>query len=392
MKRKTFWVLPILLFLLCPLFSQIRLSGSLQSSLYSFETAENEQRGDFYQGLQLRLLPENYRNLYLNTYLRVAKKGDADWEEKVYNLYIHWNSPRKQVQIRLGRQFLYRGVINGTLDGLQLSLRPVQNMNIKFFAGIEAPYQRDLRVVGSDSNAFGAYVSYRFPDKVKVDLSYFQRQRDGNTIWQLLGIGLNGKFKNDVYYQIQIDHNLKATQLQGVRSRLTYYYKRWSFTGEFNHQKPRILEDSYFWIFELEAYNQLRGGITYQIKSYQVGFQYLFTAYSEDQTNQGIVTIGNRWGLVGLVLQNGFGGDNVGIYGDIRYEVLPGLTVKFFSSYYNYQRHTIEIGEEATALSGGLIYRPFRFLALHAELQESRNSFYENDVRGLFRVNYFFNK
>lgn len=44
------------------------------------------------------------------------------------------------------------------------------------------------------------------------------------------------------------------------------------------------------------------------------------------------------------------------------------------------------------AFSGGVIYRPYDFLSLEGELQQSANSLYDNDLRGLLRLNYFFGK
>ncbi len=373
-----------------PVYSQIRFNGVLQSSLYTFETPENAQHGDFYQGLRLRILSKKNSKIFLNTYLRVAKIGNAAWEERIYNLYVNWQTPRNRFQVRLGRQFLYRGVINGTLDGILLSATPIPRLRLKLFGGLEAPYRRGFEMVGSDSTAWGGYASYRFSSLAKLDLSYFHRRRNDISVWHLLGAGLSGKLNQELYYQFQIDHNLEAETLQGLRARLTYYRNRWSFSGEINSQRPRVFEDSYFRIFELEAYQQLRGGVTYRIHNYQLGVQYIFTGYEEETTNQVILTVGNRWGVIGLVLQDGFGGSNTGLYGDIRYEFLPGLTVKFYSSYYNFQRHAIEISEDATAFSGGLIYRPVRAFSIQAEAQQSINSFYDNDFRGLFRLNYYF--
>ncbi len=373
-----------------PIHSQVRFNGVLQSSLYTFETPENAQRGDFYQGLRLRILSETNSKTFLNTYLRVAKIGSAAWEERIYHLYVNWQTPHNRLQVRLGRQFLYRGVINGTLDGILLSANPTPRLRLKVFGGLEAPYRRGFETVGRDSTAWGGYLSYRFSTRAKIDLSYFHRRRNGISVWHLLGAGLSGKLTPDFYYQLQIDHNLEAKTLQGVRARLSYYRNRWSFSGEINRQRPRVFEDSYFRIFELEGFQQFRGGVTYRIHQYRLGIQYIFTAYETDNTNQVLLTFGNRWGMIGLVLQDGFGGGNTGLYGDIRYEFLPGLTVKFYSSYYNFQRHAIEISEDATAFSGGLIYRPVRAFSIQAEAQQSINSFYDNDLRGLFRLNYYF--
>jgi hypothetical protein len=377
-----------------PLFSQVKFSGSLRSSFYTFQTLTDTseiKQLNYYQGLQLRLAPENHSNFYLSTYLRVAKRGDEDWEEKVYNLYADWKAPKKPFSLRLGRQFLYYGVINGTSDGVLVSGSPYKNLNIKLFGGLAAPPARDFDVLKWDEgNVLGGYASYRFPWEFKLDLSYFQKSRNKETVWQLVGAGLSGKLRENIYYQAQLDHNLNTEEIQGMRYRLNYLYHKWTLSAEYNSQRPRVYEDSYFRIFKLDAYNQFRGGVTYNLNQYQLGVQYLFTAVEYDETNQVIVTGGLPWGIVGLVYQDGFGGKNTGLYGELRYDVFKQLTVRAFSSHYNYERQTTVISEDATSVSGGLDYRPFKYLTLQADVQQSINSIYEDDIRGLFRLNYFF--
>ena len=173
---------------------------------------------------------------------------------------------------------------------------------------------------------------------------------------------------------------------------MSYYHDRWALWGEYNSQKPRVFEDSYFTIFNIEAYDQARAGITYQLQQYQFGMQYLYTNHFVDQTNQVIATAGNRWGLLGFVFQEGFGGENLGFYGDIRYPVIPQLTIKLYGSYYNFERQTTVISEEATSFSGGFDYRVIETLSLQAEVQQSINSLYDDDWRGLFRVLFHFGK
>ncbi|MEE9169820.1 MAG: hypothetical protein V3U73_08630 [bacterium] len=395
MKSKASLVAILLLTL--PAFSavaQIHISGSLHSSLYAWENAAQNQQWDYYQGLRLRVTPEKHANFYVQTNLRVARRGDpSDWEERVYNTYLNWRSTNRRLEFRLGRQFVYYGVINGTVDALQVAARPGKNLNLKFIAGTDAPLDRKFEIQDWDSgNVFGGYLSYRISGDAKLDVSYFQRSRRDDIVWQQLGTALTGKIKPNLYYQGQFDYNLGTSELQGLRSRLTYYRDKWSFSGEFNSQKPRVYEDSYFNIFELEAFNQFRCGITYDAGNYQLGLQNLYTSYEEDNSDEVILTAGTRWGTVGLVYQNGFAGDNTGLYGEIRYDIVRDLTVKIRSSHYSYERRSVQLSEDATSFSGGLQYRPTRPLLLQAEIQESINSFYDNDVRGLFKVNYSFNQ
>ena len=124
-----------ILILSIPLFSQVNYSGSLRSSFYTFETPTDTSKIkqlNYYQALQLRVSPEKYSNVYLSTFLQVAKRGDQDWDEKVYNLFADWKA-KNNLKFRFGRQFVYQGVINGTLDGALVSAIPTKNLNVKLF-------------------------------------------------------------------------------------------------------------------------------------------------------------------------------------------------------------------------------------------------------------------
>lgn len=384
----------LLLIFSLPLFPQINYSGSLRSSFYAFETLTDTseiQQLDFYQALQLRVTPRNYSNLHVSTYLRVAKMGDEDWEERVYNLYADWKANNNRLNLRLGRQFMYQGVINGTLDGIQISGRPTQDLTLKFFGGLSAPPNRDFELLEWDEgNVLGLYGAYRLPYQAKLDVSYYQRNRNDETVWQLVGLGLSGKFRKDFYYQAQFDHNLLTEEFQGMRYRLNYFYQKWQLSAEYNSQKPRVLEDSYFTIFKLKAYNQFRGGVTYNLNRYQLGAQYIFTAMEFDETNQIVLTAGIPWGVIGFVFQDGFGGKNTGVYGELRYDILPRLTARGYSSFYSYERQTTVLSQDAVAFSGGLDFRPYDPVLLQADIQQSINSVFEDDIRGLFRLSYFF--
>lgn len=374
-------------------YAQVKFSGSYRGSAYLFEDLNNETQTDFYNNFRFRLGSKKNPGLYLNTYFRLVRRGaSSDWDDRFYNLYLHWKLADQPVYFNLGRQFLYNGVINGTVDGVLMALKPSDKSVIKLVAGVQAPYLREFKTTKwNEGNAVGGYFSYKFSQILNANISYYQVFKNDVRIWQLTGAAFNGIIVPDFYYQAQLDYNINDEKMQTIRARLTYYYNKWSFSGEYNSQKPRIYEDSYFRIFEVETFNQIRSAVTYQLSKIQLGLQYLFTSYDEgESTNQIILTTGNRWGLIGLLYQSGFGGDNFGLYGDIRYEFIPKLTAKLYGSYYNYQLHTTEITQDASAFSAGLIYHPIRPLGLWAEVQQSANPVYKNDVRGLFRVEYNF--
>ena len=382
-------------------FSQILANGWLQSNLYSWENLNETQQWDYYQGLQLRVSPENYSNLYLNTFMRLAYRGDpADWQEKVYNLYANWGIG-KNFKARVGRQFLYKGVINGIADGVFLSGRFLKNFQAGVVMGTETPADRGFEIRRwDDGSVMGGYLGYSIAGQNSIELSFYQKERWSEEYWQQLGSVVRGFVFSKLDYYARFDYNLLKSDYQTVRFRLTYLDPQWSVSGEYNSQRPRIYEDSFFNIFVINPYNQIRTAFTYRLSSYELGIQLLHTVYNasefyilfkDDQDLKLIGTVGHSGlGSFGIIFQTGDVAENIGYYADLRYDVFSNLTARFYNSYYNYERATVNIGEDALAFMVGLSYKVKKQFIVDGELQQSSNNFYKNDLRGLFRLTYLF--
>jgi hypothetical protein len=393
--KKIFLLSLFLIFTLhCLVYAQVKFSGMTQSSIYAWENADESEQVDYYQHVNARASLESYRDLYLKTYFRFGRTGDpAEWKERIYNAYLNFLSPCRKWDARIGRQFVYSGVMNGTVDGISLNIRPIDKVALKILAGMEAPIDRSLELTQwDDGNVIGAFGSYKVAEAFNVSASYVQKTRSEEMYWQLAGGSLSGKVLNNLFYQAQYEHNLKTSQYQTMRFRLNYLLTKWNLFAEYNSQRPKIYEDSFFQIFEQTAFNQIRAGGGYQIGNYNIGLHDVYTMYEENEsTNQIHATVSGTYGMIGLLYQSGYGGDNTGVYGAIRYSVLNNLILHVRSSYYQYERQTTAISEDATAVSGGITYKLSSSWQVKAEVQERINSYYNNDVRGLFRIRYAFN-
>jgi hypothetical protein len=186
-----------------------------------------------------------------------------------------------------------------------------------------------------------------------------------------------------------------------MTGRLTYYAPKWSAGLEYNSLKPKIYEDSFFNIFEVNPHNQIRAIFDYRLNSdWSTSLQLLHTVYNPVQyyilfkdtdDNRVIVSMAHRrFGALGLIYQNGYGGENIGYYADIRYEFIPNWTARLFNSFYKYERAFTSISQDALAFSVGLQYRLQTRLLVDAEIQQQANGYFDSDYRGLFRLTYLF--
>ena len=282
-------------------------------------------------------------------------------------------------------------MINGTVDAVLLSAKFYKNFQLKAVVGVEANEQRELKIRHWDNgNVIGGYLAYRMPWQNSLEVSYFQKERWSEKYWQQAGATFRGYFKEKLNYYARLDYNMKSSAYQAMRFRLTYFAGLWSLTGEYNSQKPRIYEDSFFNIFEVKAYNQIRTAATYQFGAYNLGLQYLYTKYQHDNDSRVVGSVDTKYGTLGIIYQTGYGGDNTGYFFDLRYEFMPNLTARLYNSYYKYERALTNISDDALAFIAGLGYRWRNQVLIQGELQQSSNKYYKSDFRGLMRLTYLF--
>jgi len=371
--------------------AQIKYDGSLSSSLYSWQASDNTSNLDYYQGVQFKIAPIPGHKLYFKTYLRFARIGQtASWDNRIYNGYLDWKAAKARYHLRLGRQFTYYGVIRGSLDALFFVFRPASRIKVLVVAGTTVPYSRKAEIQNpSDNNAVGLYGSYAF-SAFRTQVSYFQKAKNGQKIWQQMGVSLNGTMAGSFYYTADAEIDLLHSTYQRLRFRADYYVNKWIIHGEISAQKPRLYEDFLYQIFEIEGFSQIRTGVSYSFGKYRANFDYLLSVYGSNLSNKVIAGISSGWGYLGLLLHLEDNGRNMGVVGNITYPLNSKWSFIFHSSYYNYKRHLISVNEDAAAFSAGVDYKPFQMLSIGGRIQGMVNSYYKHDFRGLFSLKYFF--
>jgi len=386
-------ILLLSLFTFSYLYAQVDFKGTVSSSFYSFENLTKEDQLNQYHSFYFKINPENNSDLFFKGHIKAVRDGNPQqWHEKVHNAYVSWKTPIAGSKLQVGRQFLYAGVVHGTIDAVSLYLKPQDRLDIRLFAGVVAPYDRKMEITQwEDGNALGGYGSYQINNMFKLNASYFQKQRNDELYWQQFGTALAGNIEK-VSYLVKYDHNLLSSDYQSILAYAAYNYNNWSFSGEVSSQKPRVYEDSFFSIFKLREHNRFRLAVSHRFTSFEIGLQAINTLFKENESNQQLIgTLGNNWGLLGVVYQTGYGGENVGLYANINYELLPDLRFTLYSSHYRYERQYVQLSEEATSFSAGFRYAPPKSLGLGIQVQQSVNSYYESDFRGLLNLSYSFN-
>jgi len=382
----------LIILILLPVFvlGQTHIKGGIRSSLYMTGTEQGSE--SFYETVTFSASSIASTNLSFHTHFNAFKDGTpSKWSSKIYSGYLQWKNSTGSFDLRVGRQFLYKGVITGSYDALALSTNLSNSFQAKFYSGLIVPFDRGSKLLKWDEGHFyGGFLSYKISTRLNSNVSFISKERSKKSYWRQLGFALSGSGEH-LFYLFQYNHNLLTSTFQSIRAHLAYYAGPWTFTADASSLKPRIYEDSFFTIFNIRQHSQLRVAAERTIGDYRVGARFVETLLPQkESTQQAILTFGKKWGVIGLIMQSGFGGGNLGLYGQLDYPLLNNLSVNFYTSHYRFQRYSIEVEEQATSFSAGFIYRPFPKLRISAQVQQSVNNFYTSDFRGLLTLHYRF--
>jgi hypothetical protein len=387
--------------------AQFRYDGQVYAMAYAWEAPadENGRRFDTYEGLRLRVRPGDA--LDVRTHVLFARRSRMDeagslayeWEERVYQLYADARLSGRELTGRFGRQFLYRGTINGTFDALALRYRPRADWEVHALAGFAAPYARDLdftpesddESLWDERGSLGLFVSKTFGQRVRANASWFQRHRSGDVAWSLAGVGFSAGYGHGRVVQAEVEYNTEQENIQRMRVRDWGEIGRWILSIEASTQRPRVFEDSFFSRFSVTGFGQVRLGLSYELGPGRAGYEFVGTDFEGDQrSGEHILTYGldqgRLSGMLGFVYQAGYGGERISPYVDARYELLDGVTLRGNFTYLEYERRTISLDEDATAWTAGILVRPVSRWWLQLDVQQAANTFYDQDTRLLARA------
>jgi hypothetical protein len=408
MKTK-FYVFSVFLILLCTLFVQAQdvvTKGRFSNSVYAFEplafrgTEESETHVFLYQFLRFEAKIKEYNNLSLNYDTRALtdlnQDIDNDLRFRVNRLSLSAQDLFNGfLDVEAGRFFYHPGITFGSLDGLDLVLKPVHNLRIQLYGGVESHLYRSYLVYNlDDATVYGGSIKYLNLSGTDIQLSYFERQHDKNTQWQIAGINLSNYTLKNWKFLLQTHYDLGSSRLQRF-----FFSTRWTpsrdlhFYLNLKQQHPQIYADSYY--NNEEKFGQFKdysragiGGTYYMSREYWLSIDYNFFKIEDGQGHKIIASLSNLNGTLGLVYETGDLGDQVGFIASYGYEFIPGLVGSLGIDYQRYRFSEIYSYEEQVANSLRLNYKFTDHWRIDVVYQLLHNKFRDSDHRFLNHIHF----
>jgi hypothetical protein len=370
-----------------------------------------------YQTVQLSLAGEN---LSFHTYLQ----GFNDFEGPVknngiirfYNFYLKYTDLFEMVDFSFGRQTIFAGVGNGSIDGGVASVRFLDSrLKVLGYYGALPSSEQKFEMIGDqkDNNMFGAQVIGVPVDFARVSLSYMQKNIKPETYWAIRKDSLFNPVTTEIspsatseeyvsgdvsvdYDRISAyarsDYDLNQEQVSRVqlftRIKLT---EPLSLTGEYIHREPRLSYNSIFWVFAYNTISEYELGAEYAIcNDWQVFGKFGSVSYGDDNSNQ--VTLGGsmKYASASFSWNTGYGGELAAFSVNAGYPLFDHqLTPTILIGYAHYKLNSSAPISDALSGAVGAVYRPIPVFSLDVQVQWIQNKIYSNDVRLFLRASYY---
>jgi hypothetical protein len=419
-QRSILTILAMILSIFCESsaqFFQLRLVSSASAWQQQDTLGQSSSHLFGYQTAQLSLTGDHLSfHTYLQGFNDFAGPVKNDDVIRFYNFYLKYTNLFEIVDLSLGRQAIFAGVGNGTIDGGIASVRLLDSRLkvLGYYGALPSPGQK-FEMIGNqkDNNMFGAQVNGMPTDFARVSLSYMQKNIKPENYWAIrkdslfnpvtTEISPSASAEQYVSGDVSLDYNILSAYArsdfdlnQEKFSRVQLFTRvkvmdPLSLTGEYIHREPRLLYNSIFWVFAYNTISEYELGAEYSIcKDWQVFGKFGSVSYGDDNSNQ--VTLGGsmKYASASFSWNTGYGGELAAFSVNAGYPLFDNqLTPTLVVGYAHYKLDSNAPISDALSGAIGAVYRPIPALSLDAQVQWIQNKIYNNDVRLFLRGSYY---
>jgi hypothetical protein len=370
-----------------------------------------------YQTVQLSLAGQH---LSLHSYAQGSQDFAGPLNDRgmlrIYNLYLKYSNLYDVADISLGRQAVFAGVGNGTIDGGMATVR-LLNSKIKvigYYGALPATsFQLEMIDNPTDNKMYGVQVVGNPVDFARLSLSYMAKNIKPESYWALRKDSLfnpvlteiNPNVGSEEYVSgdLSVDYNIVSAYARGdidlnleKLSRIQLFTRvkvmePLSLTGEYIHREPRLSYNSIFWVFAYNTISEYELGAEYTLcKDWQVFGKFGAVSYGDENSNR--VTLGGsmKYASASVSWNTGYGGELAAISANAGYPIFNNkLTPTIMLSYAHYKLESDAPTANALSAAIGAVYRPMPALSLDLQVQWIQNKVYSNDMRVFFRGSYY---
>jgi hypothetical protein len=305
------------------------LSGRASTVLEWYDTANEETAIPTYQYLQLNvkdLLSSGYN---FKVYGRMAEDfaDEADIESRLYYAYLEKKEFLKNLDFRLGRQFISTTAGASMMDGLMLRYSLSDDYTIRVFAGGDVKYYDgyNLKDVIDGIEFTGNF----FNKKIEIGASYLQKWDQGLIAQELVGFDIDYDFNDNLWFYNELQFDVISERLSYALVGGKYRFsKPFTLRTEYLYSLPVFSSTSIYSVFAVEEYKELMAELTWKMSRHIQFFSRMTHEFYTEFSDADVYELG-----VEKLRTDGFYGYLTGTYRDDE----DGQGLYGFKAYANYQ-------------------------------------------------------
>ncbi len=243
----------------------VSVSGRSSTEIEWYDSGSGDTSLPVYEYLLLNVKDIDGKGLNFRGYGRLGMdlKNEVDADSRLYYAYLEKKGLLKNLDVKLGRQFISSTAGASLMDGIYLDYNHLGPLKLSLFGGGDVAYfngysARDL--------IDGVKLSGTFFTNLNVGLSYLQRWDHGDLANEMFGLNAEydiAKLLN-LYSEVQYDYLSKGVSyfLAGAN-----YHRspKWGLRAEYLYSLPVFSSTSIYSVFAVDKYQEAMGEFTYNI-------------------------------------------------------------------------------------------------------------------------------
>ncbi len=180
----------------CQVSAATRISGRASTEFEWYDNADEDTATPIYQYLLFNADDIADSGWTFRGYGRLADdfSDKAETDSTLYYAYLEKRNLLKDLDLKLGRQFIVTSAGASVMDGLYLDYRNLGLLDVSFFGGGDVKFDDDYN--SGDWIVGGEISSRRLIKHLVADFSYLQKWEDSELGYELFGLDLDYKIPN----------------------------------------------------------------------------------------------------------------------------------------------------------------------------------------------------
>jgi hypothetical protein len=183
---------------------------------------------------------------------------------RFYYGYLEKKNVVKNLDLKLGRQFITTTAGASIMDGLYLNYHNLGPLGIKLFGGGDVAYYNGYNAKNLIDGA--QLYGHFFHRTLDLGVSYLQRWDHGDMANEMYGLTGNYQFHNSVDLYSSVQYDYLSNSVSYFDGGIVYHRSpKWSLRAQYIYSLPVFSATSIYSVFAVDEYREISGEFDYTL-------------------------------------------------------------------------------------------------------------------------------